>query len=398
MDLYRLFFEESGDALIAVNLKDGRLHNVNKSFAELTGYSRDEMQGESIHVLSAIFPEEHAHDRKLDLELIRNPGFYNDIAISTRDGQLRYLTVKIKHTNLNGLNLALCVLADDTERQLLMRDLATKHYSLETAYVELEKLHQELKNTQEKMFQASKLVALGELAAGISHELNQPLTGVKGFAQEIMECLKDKDSESALKLSKEIVIQADKMAALLSHMRNFAREEKKVLGKIESTPVSLETIYKRVAPLFYRQLQAKGIEMELKQNSDKVSILAEEHPVEQVLINLIANARDALVDKKNENPKHIGKIVVTLEDDKNYCTLRVTDNANGVSESIRDRIFNPFFTTKDPDKGMGLGLSLSYSIVHRYGGELLLENSDKNGTTFLARWPKISNKRESQAA
>jgi signal transduction histidine kinase len=105
-----------------------------------------------------------------------------------------------------------------------------------------------------------------------------------------------------------------------------------------------------------------------------------------------------LVDKKNENPKHIGKIVVTLEDDKNYCTLRVTDNANGVSESIRDRIFNPFFTTKDPDKGMGLGLSLSYSIVHRYGGELLLENSDKNGTTFLARWPKISNKRESQAA
>jgi PAS domain S-box-containing protein len=398
MDLFRLFFEESSDALIAVNLNDGRLHSVNKSFTALTGHSRDEIQGESINILNSIFPEHHSHDRKLDWELIKNPGFYNDIAISTRDGNLRYLSVKVKHADFNGRSLALCILSDDTERQLLIRDLATKHYSLETAYMELEKMHQELKNTQEKMFQASKLVALGELAAGVSHELNQPLTGVRGFAQEIQECLKEKDSASIEKLAKEIITQADKMASLLAHLRSFAREEKKSLSASPLKAVALSDVFSRVSPLFQRQLQSKEILLDFKSPETPAKVAAEEHPLEQVLINLIANARDAILDRKATKTELRGRIEVSLEEDKDFWCMRVRDNGGGISEGIRDRIFNPFFTTKDPNKGMGLGLSLSYSIVHRYGGEISLEDSGENGTCFLIKLPKYAPKAKSRKA
>jgi PAS domain S-box-containing protein len=396
MDLFRLFFEESSDALIAVNIADGRLHSVNKSFTALTGYSREEIEGESINILNAIFPEDHHHELKLDLSLIQTPGFYNDIVLSTRDGQRRYLTVKVKHADYHAHKLALCVLSDDTERQLLIRDLATKHYSLETAYLELEKVHQELKSTQDKMFQASKLVALGELAAGISHELNQPLTGVKGFAQEILECLKEKAPDKDVeKLSREIITQADKMASLLSHLRGFAREEQKALKPSANEDVNLNTVFNNVGLLFHRQLESKNITLKFKDIQKNIQISSLEHPTEQVLINLIANARDAILEKRKIKDTFKGEIKISVEEQTDSYFIRIQDNGCGIEDTIKDHIFNPFFTTKDPDKGMGLGLSLSYSIAHRFGAILSLENSSsKHGTTFLIEWPKYKAQRK----
>ncbi|NCN26581.1 PAS domain S-box protein [bacterium] len=400
-DLYRLFFEESSDALIAISLETKQVLAINKSFSGLIGFERDELLGESANILNSVFPEDQSHDRGLELKIFENPGYYNDIAINTRDNELKYVTVKVSHTLMANKKIALAVLSDDTERLLLMRDLATKHYSLETAYVELEKVHSELQTTQNKMLQASKLVALGELAAGVSHELNQPLTGVRGFAQEIADIVKNDanpDKKLLADLCNEITTNSDKMADLLSHLRSFAREEKKNLGENENDKkvVPLNDTLKNVTKLLDKQLKSKNINIDVRGDLEDTSVLAQAHPIEQILINLIANGRDAILDRRNSDEKLSGHILINVDKKADFIELRVSDNGCGVPKGIQEQIFNPFFTTKDPNKGMGLGLSLSFSIAHRFGGELSLESSSGSGSTFLLKLQNAQKQKKSE--
>lgn len=394
-DLYRLFFEEAGDAVVAAHLPETTLFAVNQAFVTLTGYSREELEGESLAVLNPPPEGEDGRARHLSPEILAVPGYYNDVALSTRDGQVRFVTVKVRHAELGGRPVALAVLADDTERQLLVRDLATKHLSLETAYSELETMHVQLKTTQEKILQASKLVALGELAAGMSHELNQPLTGIRGFAQEIDDLLKTdpKPKKSSVrKLSHEIVRNADKMSALLSHLRNFARRERGSAGREGRTEarqaeaVSLSACLGNVENLLRRQLERHHVRLEVR-GFDKVpDVLSQPHAFEQVLINLITNSRDALLDKRSVTGREFeGHIQVTATRAGEWIEVRVHDDGAGIPPSSRDKIFDPFFTTKEPGKGLGLGLSISYGIAHEFGGDLCLESSSESGTTFLYR-------------
>lgn len=390
--MYRLFFEATGDALMAVSLPECQLQFVNPSFMALTGYARDEVVGESLAVLNPMGDGGATRDRRIDVDMLSMPGFYNDVALATRDGQLRYVGVKITHADLDGRKMALAVISDDTERQLLVRDLTTKHQSLETAYLELEKMHRELKETQDKMVQASKLVALGELAAGMSHELNQPLTGIRGFAQEIQDILRTnpKPKKSVVReLCAHIVSNSDKMASLLSHLREFARKGRENAesenSAAESVPLA-EAVH-NVKTLLGRQLEKQQIRVEESGLDAGLCVVARMHPVEQVLINLITNSRDSLADVARVNPKFRGRIQISAAREEGFAVLRVSDNGAGVPEHIRNRIFDPFFSTKDTGKGMGLGLSISFGIAHKFGGELKLESSGAAGTTFALRLP-----------
>lgn len=392
LDLYRLFFEEASDALLALSLDDCTLLAVNSAFVALTGFSREEIEGESLSLLNTHAPE--GRERVLELELFKNPGFYNDIALSARDHSVRYVSLKVRHIQIAGKAIALAVISDDTPRQILMRDLATKHQSLELAYQDLGLTHKELKATQGKMIQASKLVALGELAAGMSHELNQPLTGVRGFAQEISDLIDEpKVSKSEIrKLSLEIIKNVDKMAALLAHLRNFARQEK-AQHREENLKVSLTEVIANATKLLERQFKNHDIELAVESSGD-LQVLGQAHPFEQVLINLLTNARDAVRDRLKVQPKPRGKITVSTRAENSYVEIRVQDNGQGIAENIQRQIFDPFFSTKEPGQGMGLGLSISFGIAHRFGGELtLVESSPETGTTFLLRLPRAESRK-----
>jgi len=394
-ELYRLFFEETGDALVAAHLPESTLFAVNQAFVTLTGYSREELEGESLAVLNPPMDGVDERARHLGPDILAVPGYYNDIALSTRDGQVRFVTVKVRHAELAGKPVAFAVLSDDTERQLLVRDLATKHISLEGAYSELETMHAQLKATQEKIAQASKLMALGELAAGMSHELNQPLTGIRGFAQEIGDILRKdpKPKKSQIrKLGDEIVRNADKMAALLSHLRDFARRERGNAGREgRSEPRRAEatspaTSLANVENLLRRQMERHHIVFEVSGFDRVPEVLSQPLAFEQVLINLITNSRDALLDKRAVTGRtHEGHIRVTAKTSGEFVEIRVHDDGAGIPAAARDKIFDPFFTTKDPGKGLGLGLSISYGIAHEFGGDLCLETSSESGTTFLFR-------------
>ena len=407
-ELFRLFFEEASDALLALSLPDGKILGANRTFFELTGYGEEELQDENISILNSSVNEDLARERKLDLELINMAGFYNDIVLCTREGSVKFISVRVRHVNSNSQVLALAMLSDDTERQLLMRDLATKHQSLELAYLDLEKVHTQLQVSQEKMAQAAKLAALGELAAGLSHELNQPLTGIRGFAQEILDLLKDKKTSKKLvrKNSEEIVSNSDKMAKLLSHFRNFARREKHSFEnpaeKTKLEQVDLVAVIESATTLLRRQLDQRGIQFESKIESSSAITLAEKHPIEQILINLLANGRDAIAESMvatdSKKSSRRAKLSVHVKTDDDWIYVRVRDSGSGVPEGIRTKIFDPFFTTKDPGKGTGLGLSISFGIAHRFDGELSLEETSSSGSCFLLKLKRYHSTSTQEAA
>ncbi len=390
-DLYRLFFEEASDALIAISLEDFRLIAVNDAFVALSGYTREELEGESFALLNASASGYDLRERSLDADLFKNPGFYNDVVLMSREQHLRMLSVKVRHIQIENRKLALAVLSDDTGRQILIRDLATKHQSLELAYQDLGRTHRELKAAQEKMIQASKLVALGELAAGMSHELNQPLTGIRGYAQEMGDLLKEKKSHKPelTQLSQEIIHNADKMATLLAHLRNFARKEKSDFqNSLDTVPTS--EVLANATKLLERQFKNHNISLKIKGPEKTPSISAQAHPIEQILINLLTNARDAIQEKKRSQKDHRGEITIRTSVVGDFVEIRVQDNGCGVPQSAHSQIFDPFFSTKETGQGMGLGLSISFGIAHRFNGEILLEDTSTEGSTFVLRLPKAA--------
>lgn len=391
--LFQAFFEESSDALLAVKLADSSIFRVNNTFTSLFGMDREELEGERLAIIHASPPSGFERERPLSSDVVENEGYYNDILIVTRSGEPRFASVRVRHLEIDGDNYALVVLSDDTERQLMLRDLVAKHQSMEQAYQELERLHSEVKSTQEKMSQASKLVALGELAAGMSHELNQPLTGIRGFAQELHDIVKNVKKprrKQLVELSFDVIENADKMAALLSHLRDFARKEKNHFEtskkKNEAVPVA-KTIGNALK-LLQKQFESQNIELDVQVDPNNLTVLAQMHPLEQVLINLLANSRDAILERQETHKNFKGRIKLTAKGHDDSVLIKVEDNGGGVPENIRPRIFDPFFSTKEQGKGLGLGLSISYGIVHNFGGELTLAESNSEGSIFLLKLPQ----------
>jgi PAS domain S-box-containing protein len=392
-DLFQAFFEESSDALMALRLSDSSIFRANQTLTALFGVSREEIEGERLSVLQSSAPAGFERERALSHNVIENEGYYNDILIVTKSGEPRFASVRVRHLKVDDDAFALVVLSDDTERQLMMRDLVAKHQSMEQAYQELERVHQQLKQTQEKMAQASKLVALGELAAGMSHELNQPLTGIRGFAQELRDIIAsvNRPKRSQLvELADDVILNADKMASLLSHLRDFARKEKNHFQASQHEapqPVSVSKTVQNVLKLLQKQFEGRDIGIDVKIFPEDLSVLAQMHPIEQVLINLFTNGRDAILEKRETEKGLKGHISLEAHVERGLVCIRVRDNGPGVPQGLKERIFDPFFSTKEQGKGLGLGLSISFSIVHNFGGELHLEESGPQGSTFCLKLP-----------
>jgi C4-dicarboxylate-specific signal transduction histidine kinase len=168
--------------------------------------------------------------------------------------------------------------------------------------------------------------------------------------------------------------------------------------KTPPEPISFHTAYQNVFVLLERQFAKHGVKLEARGLDAAPRALAKLHPVEQVLINLLTNARDAVAERMGTDPTHTGKILVTARAADGFVELRVTDNGAGIPDTLRSRIFDPFFSTKETGKGMGLGLSISFSIAHSFGGELLLESTSSTGTTFVLRLPEANVRKQRSAA
>jgi two-component system C4-dicarboxylate transport sensor histidine kinase DctB len=238
----------------------------------------------------------------------------------------------------------------------------------------------QLHEKQFELVQASKLAAIGQLSTGISHEINQPLAAIGHYSRNGSRMIDCGDLKGASKNFDNIVRLVKKATKITSRLKSIARKPQEKLYK-----VNLYESVKNVLEILSSHPSFKFVEMSIDINKDHSDVLAEQVQLEQVILNLVTNAIDALetVEGKKEisiHSKYTGDFVY----------LNIADNGIGIPADLQGKIFDPFFTTKNSDKGLGLGLAISYSIVKSFGGNIRVNKNLDKGSTFTTKLVAIN--------
>src|SRR3989339_754969 len=241
----------------------------------------------------------------------------------------------------------------------------------------------EIKQMQTQLIRSEKLVSLGRLVAGITHEINNPLTGILMFANLIHSNPK---VDLSLKNDTDVIInEAKRCAKIVKGLLDFSRE-----SIPQKKPASLSQVMEGTLALIGRQSSFLNIDIVRDYQPDLPLIPIDEDQIEQVFINMLLNASQSMPEG--------GTITITTYTDKEeYACLKITDTGIGIAEENMEKIFDPFFTTKS-DKGTGLGLSVSYGIIERHGGKIEVQSKMNEGTTFVIKLPLDPTDREHPAA
>jgi signal transduction histidine kinase/CheY-like chemotaxis protein len=241
-------------------------------------------------------------------------------------------------------------------------------------FSEAESSLEELQQTQSRLIQAEKLSAVGELVAGVAHELNNPLTGVLGYSQLLLRTESDPQVQEGLE---RIVDDATRCRRIVQNLLAFARKR-----SAEKQYVDINHIIRVAVELRAYQLRMEDIHVVLDLAEDLPPTMADPQQLEQVFVNLINNAEYAMRDMESEKQLKVSTDIVN-----DRLIVRWEDNGCGIPPENMDHIFDPFFTTKQPGEGTGLGLSLSYGIVHDHGGEIHAESTFGEGAAFILELP-----------
>ena len=240
----------------------------------------------------------------------------------------------------------------------------------------------ELENSRRQVVQAAKLASLGEMASGLCHELNNPLFILTGFLQVISGQIETEAPELHAQLEDyltEVRAAAERIRKIIDHMRDFSRQS---THTVETA--GLNRLVQGSFTLLNQQLALRQISVEMDLAPGDIAVQVDKIKFEQVLVNLIANARDA-IEEGNGTEGGVIRIHTRLEG--GAAVLEFKDDGCGMDEETRTKIFDAFFTTKDVGKGTGLGMSVSFGILNSFGADISCESTPGQGTTFTIRMP-----------
>jgi signal transduction histidine kinase len=256
----------------------------------------------------------------------------------------------------------------------------------------------QLKETQTQLVQSAKLASMGELVSGVAHELNQPLMVIRANAQLLERWLKQASNTSSEPLESLALVEANtkRMMTIINHLRTFSRDAKE-----DFTALDVNKAVEACRLMMGEQLRLRDIQLQLDLAENLPMIRGNEIQMEQVFLNLLTNARDAIEDQKEGSLKvrMINITTAVLEDGGDKIEILVKDTGKGISGENLDRIFEPFFTTKEIGKGTGLGLSISYGIIKDHNGEIKVAETGSDGTVFqihLPLWQREASARKRQ--
>ncbi|MDO9527998.1 MAG: PAS domain S-box protein [Syntrophales bacterium] len=354
---YRTMFDADPNPIIIVDRETLGILDVNATAVDCYGYSRNEFLGMYFSALV------HQSDREIVKDLkkitLNHSKFYPKKLHTKKGGNLFYVNLHVRSVVFMERDCLIASTPDITEN------------------VEKENL----------LVQASKMATLGTMVSGIAHELNQPLNVIQVCSDYFIKVMKKNEDikrEDLCTMAEEIERNVQRADQVINHMRDFVRQ-----SDVKSEKININAPILDVFKILGQQLRVHRIEVELDLTKDLHSIIANHNRLEQVFINLVTNAMDALDEKdsqlKDQELRKILKIRSFVENGRVVVT--VCDNGTGIPEDIRDKIFEPFFTTKEVGKGVGLGTSISYGIVNDYNGTIKVESEVGKGTTFKLSFP-----------
>ncbi len=364
------------DALVVLEL-DGTIRIVNSATCRLLGYQRDDLRGRHVGVLFGA--DEQRHVSFLEEVLVRGVAADQQVQFRAVDGETIPIT-------LNGSTMAdhrgeveavVLVGRDLRETRRLLAEAAMA-VAQKARAAELEEAYRELQQTQAQLVQMGKLAAVGELAAGVAHELNQPITSIRGFC-ELLRVGADNLTVQQRAMAERIHNATRRMTSIIDNLRLFSRQSSLALEPIPA----LDPLDKAIE-LVSEQLRLHEIQVDWHVIGDPAPVLGEPIRLQQVFLNLLSNARYAM-DALDEDCEK--RLILSVHDEGRDVVYVVQDNGPGVRAEHRPHLFDPFFTTKPPGEGVGLGLSLSHGIVEDHGGTIRFEPVQGRGARFTVSIP-----------
>lgn len=256
------------------------------------------------------------------------------------------------------------------------RDLLESNRRLSREIEERKRAEANLYQTRDELIQAAKFAVLGQLAAGINHELNQPLAAIRAYAENARAFIERGRSETADANLAQIIELTARMAEISSQLKQFSRKSGDNL-----TPVSVQACFQYALRLYHSKLTSDSVIVETRWPQDDVWVRADLVRLEQVMVNLIGNALQAMAETSE------ARLILSITADDRQVYIGVHDNGPGIAEALLGKVFEPFFTTKSAGKGLGLGLSISARIVDDLGGRLEAGHGELGGARFTIILP-----------
>ena len=232
----------------------------------------------------------------------------------------------------------------------------------------------ERRKMEEQLILTDRLASIGELASGVAHELNNPLTSILGFSKLLMEKNVHDDIREDIAIINHESMRA---AEVVKNLLTFARKHKSL-----KQPIKINSIIDSILGLRNYEHKVNNIKTITRFETDLPDVVADSFQIKQVILNILINAKYA-VGKENKK----GIIIIKTENKEDYVRITLTDNGIGISEKNLGHIFDPFFTTKEIGEGTGLGLSICHGIINKHGGRIFAESEPGERTTFTVDLP-----------
>ncbi len=355
---YYAIFNNIPNAVFVLDVNTLEILDCNKSVKGVYGYEKDEITHRSF--LDLFLDEEKDHYAFK----IMTSAYINQVKHVDKDGKTLFAAIRISPSEYLGQKVLLVTTSDITKRL----------------------------EVEQQLIHAGKMATLGEMATGMAHELNQPLSVIKTASSFCLkkinrnEIIEEKDLYTMLE---KIDRNVNRSANIITHMRQFARKSDVVLAEVQ-----INDVLKRAFDIFSQQLKVRGIDVVWDIDQNLPAIMADPSRLEQVFINLLLNARDAIEEKWWSPEPAMGMKKITLKTtlEEKAVILEVKDTGIGVSEDVADKIFEPFFTTKEVGKGTGLGLSISYGIIKDCHGDIKVAMNEQGETCFRINFPAKESK------
>jgi PAS domain S-box-containing protein len=355
--------EETADSVVITD-KEGNIQYVNSAFERVTGYSKEEALNKNPRILKSGKT---------------NPAVYKELweTIARGDVWTGHLINRRKDGTSFEERVTISAIYDEAHKIV--------------NYVAVKQDISDLIHLEEQLRQSQKMEAIGQLAGGVAHDFNNLLTAINGYSSLALQRLED--GHPVKSYLEEVKKAGDRATNLTRQLLAFGRKQ-----ILQPLALNLNGVISDMNKMLQR-LIGEDVVLTAKLNPEAGKVMADPGQIEQVLVNLIVNARDAMprggnltIETKNVqlDEEYGGKHVGVAPG--NYVLLAISDTGEGMSEEVRRRIFEPFFTTKEKGKGTGLGLSTVYGIVKQSGGNIWVYSEPGVGTTFKVYLPRVESK------